>query len=93
MFNDLYKAWKAEKTLENPQPLPDGFYQRADGYLKGLEDDSATSDPRTIQGRLLLHEKEMATLLLEELRETRLHKIVNSAKDGRPIGTEGLMEE
>ncbi len=93
MYNDLYKAWKAERTAENPQPLPADFYQRAAGYLKGLEDDSATGDMRTIQGRLLAHEKEMAKRLLEELKETRLNKIVNSAKDERTIGTDGLTEE
>ena len=93
MYNDLYNAWKTEKTSENPQPLPSDFYQRADGYLKGLEDDSAMSDIRTIQGRLLVHEKEVVRRLLEELKETRLHKIVNSAKDGRTIATDGLTEE
>ncbi len=93
MYNDLYKAWKTEKTSETPQPLPGDFYQRADGYLSGLEDDSATSDTRTIQGRLLVHEKEVVQRLLEELKETRLQKIVNSAKDGRTIGTDGLTEE
>lgn len=93
MYNDLYKAWKSEKTAENPQPLPADFYQRAAGYLKGLEDDSAGADTRTIQGRLLVHEKENAHRLLLELRQTRLQKIVNSAKDGRAIGTDGLTDE
>ncbi len=93
MFNDLYKAWKTEKTSENAQPLPSHFYQRAAGYLKGLEDDSTTNDTRTIQGRLLLHEKEMARRLLEEIKETRLQKFVSSAKNGRPVVTDGLTEE
>ncbi len=93
MFNDLYKAWKTEKTSENAQPLPSDFYQRAAGYLKGLEDDSTTSDTRTIQGRLLLHEKEMAQRLLEEIKETRLQKFVNSVKNDRPITTDGLTEQ
>ncbi len=93
MYNDLYKAWKAERTSENPQPLPADFYQRAAGYLRGLEDDSTTGDTRTIQGRLLVHEKEMAQRLLEELKATRLHKIVNSAKDGHTVGTDGLTDE
>jgi DNA replication factor GINS len=93
VYNDLYKAWKAEKTSEKPQPLPSDFYQRATGYLSGLEDDSVASDRRTIQGRLLLNEKEMAQRLLEELRQTRLRKIVNAARDGSAISTNDLTEE
>jgi DNA replication factor GINS len=93
LYADLYKAWKAEKTFENPQPLAPDFYRRAAGYMKGLEDESATSDTRTIQGRLLVHEKEMAQRLLEELKATRLQKIVNQAKDGHIVGTDGLTDE
>lgn len=93
MYNDLYKAWKAEKTSEKSQPLPSDFYQRAAGYLQGLEDDSAASDTRTIQGRLLVDEKEMARRLLEELKQTRLHKIVKAVRDNSTISTNDLTEE
>ena len=93
MYNDLYKAWKAEKTSENPQPLSSDFYQRATGYLKGLEDDSVAGDARTIQGRLLVEEKEVAQRLLDEIKQTRLHKIVNAARDGREISTNDLTDE
>lgn len=93
MYNDLYKAWKAEKTSEKPQPLPSDFYQKATGYLKGLEDDSAASDARTIQGRLLVNEKEVAKRLLDEIRQARLHKIVNAARDGTDISPNDLTDE
>jgi len=93
VYNDLYKAWKAEKTYEKPQPLPSDFYQRAAGYLKGLEDDSAGGDARTIQGRLLLDEKENARRLLEEIKQTRLDKIVNAAREGSVINVDDLTEE
>lgn len=93
MYADLYKAWKAEKTTENPQELPGDFYKRAIGYLQGLEDDSAASDTRTIQGSLLVNEKEVAQRLLEELKQARLRKIVNAAREGGPVSTQGLTEE
>ncbi len=92
MYNDLYKAWKAEKTSEKPQPLPNDFYRRASGYMEGLESDSAASDPHTVQGRLLADERKMAQRLLDELREARLRKIVSAAKDGA-ISTNDLTEE
>lgn len=93
MYIDLYKAWKAEKTSDKPQPLPDDFYHRAAGYLKGLQEDSASSDTRSVHGRLLAKEKEMAERLLEELKETRLQKIVNAARDGVPLNVNELTEE
>lgn len=93
MYADLYKAWKAEKTTESPQELPADFYKRATGYFRGLEDDSAASDTRTIQGSLLVNEKEVAQRLLEELKQARLRKIVNAAREGGPVSTQGLTEE
>jgi DNA replication factor GINS len=93
VYNDLYKAWKAEKTSDKPQPLSSDFYQRATGYLKGLEDDSVASDTRTIQGRLLVDEKDVAKRLLDEIKQTRLHKIVNAARDGSAISTNDLTDE
>jgi len=93
VYNDLYKAWKAEKTSEKPQPLSSDFYQRAIGYLRGLEDDSIAGDTRTIQGRLLVDEKGVAKRLLDEIKQTRLHKIVNAARDGTEISTNDLTDE
>ena len=93
MYNDLYKAWKAEKTSNKPQPLADDFYQRAAGYLKRLQEDSASSDTRSIHGRLLTKEKDVVEHLLDELRETRLKKIVNAARDGVPLDVNELTAE
>lgn len=93
MYGDLYKAWKAEKTTAKPQQLASDFYQRASGYLKGLEDSSTASDARTIQGSLIVNEKEIVKRLLGELKRTRLEKIVNAAKEGTAMDTDYLTEE
>jgi DNA replication initiation complex subunit (GINS family) len=93
MYNQLYNAWRSEKNSPLPEPLPHDFYQRAASYLKSLEDDSLSSDPHTIQGRLLIREVEIARRLLEELRETRLRKILESAKNGILVREEDLTEE
>jgi len=93
MYNDLYKAWKTEKTTQTPQVLPNDFYQRTAAYLKSLEQDAASSDPHTIQGRLLVREKEMASRLLAELRDTRLRKITSAAKNGEAINVADLTDE
>jgi DNA replication initiation complex subunit (GINS family) len=93
LHNELYKAWKSEKTTQDPQLLPDDFYQRAAGYLKGLEDDAASTDVHAIQGHLILKEKEVARRLLEELRQTRLQKIVNATRNGKTVNSMNLTEE
>lgn len=93
MYNELYKAWKSEKITQDPQPLPVDFYQRATGYLNGLKDDAASTDVHAIQGHLILKEKEVARRLLDELRETRLMKIVGAARSGRSVDSANLTEE
>lgn len=93
MYNELYKAWKSEKTSPLPEPLPRDFYHRAASYLNGLQEGSLSSDAHTIQGRLLIREKEIARRLLDELRETRLRKILENAKNGISVTEEGLTDE
>jgi DNA replication initiation complex subunit (GINS family) len=93
MYSELYKAWKLEKTSEPPQPLPSDFYKRANGYLKGLEADSASTDVHTVQGRLLQKEMEVARRLLTELKEQRLRKIIDWARNGTAINPQSLTEE
>ncbi|HYB67852.1 MAG TPA: hypothetical protein VEC43_05945 [Candidatus Acidoferrales bacterium] len=93
MYNELYKAWKAEKSSEKTQPLPSDFYRRVQTYLSGLEDDSASLEVHSLQGRLALKEKEIVTRLLHELKETRLQKLVNVTKHHGNVDATGLTEE
>lgn len=76
MYSDLYKMWKAEKSSTAPNPLSSDFYQQAQKYLKSLDDELASANTSSLQGRLLTEEKEIAGQLLYELRETRLRKII-----------------
>lgn len=93
MYNELYRAWKSEKTSEKTQPLASDFYQRVQTYLSGLEQDSASLEAHTLQGRLALKEKEVVTRLLQELKETRLQKLVNITKHHGDMDATGLTEE
>jgi len=80
VYNELYKAWKSEKSSEKAQPLAGDFYRRVQAYLNGLEQDSASLEAHTLQGRLTLKEKEVVTRLLRELKEARLQKLVSITK-------------
>lgn len=77
MYNELYKAWKIEKTTHMLQSLPSEFYDQTANYLNGLP---SLTENNTMQSRLQAKEAEIAKRLLQELRETRLQKIVNAAK-------------
>jgi DNA replication initiation complex subunit (GINS family) len=76
-----------------PQPLPNDFYTRALGYLHGLEESTLQSDAHTLQGRLITREREIAKRLFDELRETRLLKIISATKIGNEINPTDLTEE
>ena len=93
MYSELYKAWKSEKSSALPQPLPADFYRQTMMYLNGINDELSTTDTHTIQGRLLVTEKEMTERLLNELRQTRIQKIVSSAQNQIPIQPTSLIEE
>jgi DNA replication factor GINS len=93
LYNDLYKAWKNEVTSRVPQPLPNDFYQKSESYLRGLEEENASSDEHTVKGRIGLKEKEVVSRLLTELKETRLRKLVALARDGGNIIDTHLTQE
>jgi DNA replication factor GINS len=93
MYSELYRAWKFEKTSPAALPLSSDFYQRAENYLKSLGEENSSIDRHTIQGKLLIKEREISRRILDELRDTRLRKIIESAKNGNAISPDGLTEE
>jgi DNA replication factor GINS len=93
LYNDLYKAWKSEKTTRETQPLPNDFYQRTEAYLSGLEQETASTDKHTAKGRLTLKEKEVASRLLRELKETRLRKLLALTRNREAINDANLTYE
>ncbi len=92
MYDDLYKAWKSEKSAESLQPLPRDFYQRARKFLESLDQES-NSDTGTVQNRLIAREKELAERLLDELSRARRMKIFQAAQNHIAINPPDLTEE
>lgn len=93
MYTELYKAWKSEITSEEPQPLPEDFYQRAEAYIDGTRQEDTSAEEHTAKGRLLLKEKEVANRLLRELKEARLRKLLALTQNGKGINDTNLTEE
>ena len=80
-------------TTRDPQSLSDDFYQRMEAYLKSLDQENTSTDPNTAKGRLSLKEKEVATRLFSELRETRLRKLLLLAQNHETIDNSYLTAE
>lgn len=93
MYSELYKAWRSEITTEEPQPLPEDFYRRAEAYARGTDEESEAVDEHSAKGRLLLKEKEVTYRLLRELKKVRLRKLLALAQNGEPISEVNLTEE
>ena len=93
MYNELYKAWKSEKTSRETQPLSNDFYQRAENYLRSLEEEKGPVDEHSANGRLTLKEKEVVSRLLSELKEARLRKLLAITQNGESIDQANLTEE
>jgi DNA replication factor GINS len=93
LYNELYKAWKAEKTSNETQPLADDFYQKTETYLGSIEQESASTDEHSAKGRLILKEKEVVTRLLRELRESRMRKLIALVQNGQAVDHANLTAE
>lgn len=93
MYNEIYKAWKSEKTSETVQPLAEDFFQRATAYLESLNEGSTSADENAVQGRLLIKEREVVKRLIQELKETRMRKLLNAAEKNASVDDAVLVGE
>jgi len=93
LYNELYKAWKSEITSEETQPLSEDFYQRAEAYLSGTEQENTPPDEHSAKGRLLLKEQEIMKRLLTELKEVRLRKLLAFAQNRQVVNDANLTQE
>jgi len=93
MYDELYQAWKAEKENSEIQLLPRNFFTRLTQYFKRLKEESRMLDDKTVRARLLLEESKNVKMLSEELIRLRYEKVLEKAKTGEPLPTEGLALE
>ena len=93
MYDELYQAWKAEKENSEIQLLPRNFFTRLTQYFKRLKEESRMLDDKTVRARLLQEESRNVKTLSEELIRLRYEKVLEKAKAGEPMPTEGLALE
>jgi len=91
--DDLYRAWKSEKTEKTLQRLPSSFYSE----LRRLLGDSKAASASRGQDRTLttISEKEFKILrrLAVELAETRMKKVVDAALSRQNVASDTLTPE
>ena len=93
MYDELYQTWKAEKENSEIQSLPKDFFTRLAQYFRRLKEESRMLDDKTVRARLLLEESKNVKMLSEELIRLRYEKVLEKAKTGEPLPTEGLALE
>jgi len=92
MYGELYKAWKLEKTNSTPQPLPADFYQRVTTFMTSFDDELTSMESKGLPSSLLNKEKQITEQLFEDLKRTRVHKIIDASQNHIPIQTANLIE-
>jgi len=86
MYEEVYEAWKKERSEFGLQPLPKDFYDRMAEYTRKLKESQRMLDEKTLKARLSRRELENIRRLSKELTETRLNKILRiMSSEGRPI--------
>jgi DNA replication factor GINS len=93
MYDELYQTWKAEKENSEIQSLPKDFFTRLAQYFRRLKEESRMLDDKTVRARLLQEESKNVKMLSEELIRLRYEKVLEKAKAGENLPTEGLALE
>jgi len=78
MHQELYDAWKREKSSKDLQSLPKNFYEKAADDLRKLREGQRLMDNKTMKARLLRQELEISRRLLSEIVASRFHKMLDS---------------
>ncbi len=78
MHQELYDAWKREKSSRDLQAFPKNFYEKAADHLRKLREGQRMMDNKTMKSRLLRQELENSRRLLSEIVASRFRKMLDS---------------
>jgi DNA replication factor GINS len=93
VYGDLFKAWKADKTTDELQRLPKGFYKDLSQYIRALKEEARMLDEKTLRASLISTEMEYAKHLASDLIRLSERKILLNAATKRSISSDSLTEE
>jgi DNA replication factor GINS len=90
---ELYRAWKVEKSERALQRLPASFYAELRKLLGDCKTYSGVTGQDRTQKAIIEKEFKILQRLSSEIAKTRMKKIVDASLSGQTIITEMLAEE
>jgi len=93
LYDEIYKAWRAEKETAEVQRLPRDFFVRLADYVKRIREESRMLDNKTTRARLMQHEFKNVKKILRDLIRLRYEKALRKAMTGKTVPQDSLTEE
>ena len=75
-YDELFRAWRAEREAEGLARLPDDFYKRAAELVAAIRASLKMADSRALRTRLAKMELENVTKMIEDIFWRRVEKVL-----------------
>ena len=92
-YRMLLDAWEKERHRPDIQPLPEGFFAAMGEYASKLRGQPEAVDPSSLRGRLMEKERQYTDMMLQEIAQLRLRKVVLAELNNMPIESLNLTTE
>ena len=92
-YEELLKAWRAEREAEGLAKLPEDFYERVAELISALRASLKMADTRALRTRLTQAELENVLKMVEDIFWWRLDKALRALRAGQPLDTADLTPE
>ncbi len=92
-YEELLKAWRAEREAEGLAKLPEDFYERVAELISALRASLKMADTRALKTRLAQAELENVLKMVEDIFWWRLDKALRALRAGQPLDPAELTPE
>ena len=92
-YEELLKAWRAEREAEGLAELPEDFYKRVAELISALRASLKMADTRALKTRLTQAELENVLKMVEDIFWWRLDKALRALRAGQPLDPAELTPE
>ncbi len=86
MYEKIFEAWVKEYENASLQQLDDGFFRKANEYLKSL----SKLGGEGLAAELASIKRRRVEYMLLDLKRMRLEKILSCITEGKPVNTDAL---
>ncbi len=92
-YEELLKAWRAEREAKKLAKLPDGFYREAAELVAHLRASLKMADAKALKTRLVRAELDNVLRMLEDIFWARVEKALKALLANRHLEVEALTPE